>query len=70
MPKMDGLEVLKQIKAHSKMRRVQVIMQTTNGMKEKIKQAMDAGVDDFITKPYYEQDIINSVHVALKKLSR
>jgi len=69
MPKMDGIEVLKRIRAHSELKHIKVIMQTTNGMKDKIQQAMDTGADDFIIKPYNEQDIINSIESAVKKLS-
>jgi len=69
MPSIDGIEVLKRIRAHSKLRQIQVIMQSSNGMKDKIKLAMESGADYYITKPYTEQEINKLIETVARKLS-
>lgn len=52
MPGMDGLEVLAQLKAEEQTRDIPVFMLTAKGMLSEVHRAMDAGADDYITKPF------------------
>lgn len=52
MPKMDGIDLVKKIRSHPKSDYTYIIMLTANvGQRENYFKAMDAGVDDFLTKP-------------------
>src|ERR671932_2201219 len=51
MPQMDGVEVCRQIKSHVYWKHIPVIMVTALNSKEDLARALDAGADDFLTKP-------------------
>ena len=51
MPKKDGREALKEIKAEKSLRSIPVIVLTTSKAEEDIVRSYDLGVNSFITKP-------------------
>ena len=51
MPKKDGREVLREIKADPVLRRIPVIILTTSRADEDITKSYDLGVSSFIVKP-------------------
>lgn len=51
MPNMDGMEVCRRIKTSPVWKHIPVIMVTALSAKEDLARAMDAGADDFLTKP-------------------
>ena len=51
MPKKDGREALKEIKADPNLRRIPVVVLTTSKAEEDIVHSYDLGANSFITKP-------------------
>lgn len=51
MPKMDGREALREIKADPALRRIPVVVMTTSKAEEDIYRTYDLGVSSFVTKP-------------------
>ena len=51
MPRKDGREALKEIKADPELRRIPVVVLTTSKAQEDIFRTYDLGVSSFITKP-------------------
>lgn len=51
MPKVDGFEVLRKVKATPGLRRLPVVVLTTSGRDEDIRTAYDLGANAYITKP-------------------
>jgi CheY-like chemotaxis protein len=51
MPRKDGREALKEIKADPKLRRIPIVVLTTSKAEEDILRTYDLGVNSFITKP-------------------
>jgi CheY-like chemotaxis protein len=51
MPKKDGREALKEIKAHPELRRIPIVVMTTSKAEEDIFRSYDFGASSFITKP-------------------
>jgi CheY-like chemotaxis protein len=51
MPKKDGREALKEIKADSDLRQIPIVVLTTSKAEEDIYRSYDLGVNSFITKP-------------------
>ncbi len=51
MPRKDGREALKEIKASPELRRMPVVVLTTSQAEEDILRTYDLGVSSFITKP-------------------
>ncbi|PZO40536.1 MAG: hybrid sensor histidine kinase/response regulator [Pseudanabaena frigida] len=51
MPKMDGIEVCKRIKSIPQWQSVPIVMVTALNTKQDLSRCLDAGADDFISKP-------------------
>jgi len=51
MPRMDGMEVVRRLKANPNLPFIPVIMQTALDSTENKVEGLDAGADDYITKP-------------------
>jgi CheY-like chemotaxis protein len=51
MPKKDGREALKEIKADKELRSIPVVILTTSKAEEDIVRSYDLGVNSYITKP-------------------
>ncbi len=66
MPRMDGIEACKHLKAHPATQFVPVVMVTAmEGDADKLR-AIEAGVDDFIPKPYSAVMLMTRVRALLK----
>jgi two-component system chemotaxis response regulator CheY len=65
MPGMNGLEVLKTVKADPRWKHIPVMMVTTEGEKEFIIKAIQAGAIHYQTKPFSQEDIAARIMEAL-----
>ncbi|MFK5914241.1 MAG: response regulator [Woeseiaceae bacterium] len=65
MPDMDGLEVLKKIKADAKLSKIPVIMQTGSAEKDKILEGLEAGCYYYLTKPFERKLFISVLNAAI-----
>lgn len=63
MPKMDGREALKQIKAHPNLRRIPVVVLTTSAAEEDIATTYDLGANSFIRKPGSFEDLLKTIRL-------
>lgn len=61
LPKVNGHEVLKQIKADTKLRRIPVIVLTASTREEDVVRSYELGVNTFISKPVEFEDFIKVV---------
>jgi CheY-like chemotaxis protein len=61
MPRMDGFEVLREIKADPSLRRIPVIVLTTSQAEEDIARSYELGVSSFITKPVMFEALVESM---------
>lgn len=52
MPEMDGLEVIRKLRANNSPQPTYIIMLTSKGEKRDIITGLDAGADDYLTKPF------------------
>ncbi|MEP6572281.1 MAG: response regulator [Gemmatimonadota bacterium] len=55
MPVMGGLDFVKRLRADAQFARIPILMVTTRSVKEDIMQAVDAGVNSYILKPFTPQ---------------
>jgi chemotaxis protein histidine kinase CheA/ActR/RegA family two-component response regulator len=67
MPRMNGLELTAHVRAGAATRDLPVIMVTSRTAEKHRKQAAAAGVDDYITKPYREHDLVMRLRTILRK---
>ncbi len=65
MPRVDGLELCRRIRAGSDHDRyTYLIVLTALGGKQNYLEAMDAGTDDFLTKPFDPDELVTRLRVA------
>ena len=69
MPDMDGLELCQKIRAERGMQYTYIILLTARGGKTNYLDAMDAGADDFVTKPFDEDQLAARLRVAQRILA-
>lgn len=61
MPKFNGEEVLRYIRAFKKFDDIKIIMATTEGERVKILNAIKNGADGYIIKPFNGDSFISSI---------
>jgi CheY-like chemotaxis protein len=66
MPKLSGFEVCKQVKTNPDTRRIMVLMVTALNELGDIERAVDAGTDDFLSKPVNKVELLIRVENMLK----
>lgn len=57
MPKMDGYEVTRQIKADPTTAGIKVILLTASAQEPDVVRGFQAGADDYMTKPFSPQEL-------------
>ncbi len=57
MPSMDGLEFLRQVRAQNLAPGIPVVMITTESSEEHVKQAIQAGAQGYIRKPFTAEQV-------------
>jgi CheY-like chemotaxis protein len=60
VPRMDGLELMKIIKANEKLKSIPIIVMTMSDTHEDIHESFDMGVAGYIVKPVDFDQIVNS----------
>ncbi len=61
MPKVDGLEVLKEIKAHEKTRKIPVVVLTSSQEDQDVVESYKLGVNSYVSKPVEFDDFLEAV---------
>lgn len=61
LPKQNGFEVLKLVKADPGLKNLPVIILTAKGQSLDRKMAEDMGADAFVTKPFSNKDIVATI---------
>jgi len=67
MPEMDGYEAMKQIRSQVKFKNLPVIALTAKAMKDDKQKCIDAGANDYITKPIDVERLLSLMRVWLSK---
>ncbi len=65
MPEMDGLEVCRRIKADGRTNQIPVVMLSAKTQAQDKVASIEAGADDFITKPFDFSDLVARIAVNL-----
>jgi phosphoserine phosphatase RsbU/P len=69
MPELDGLELCRRIRAVDRPAYPYIILLTALKGKDNFLRAMNAGADDFITKPFDPDELRAKLHVAQRIVS-
>jgi CheY-like chemotaxis protein len=63
MPRKDGREALKEIKADPELRRIPIVVLTTSKAEEDILRSYDLGVNSYVTKPVTFKSLVELIKV-------
>lgn len=66
MPNVSGLEVLKHVRGDEHQKDLPFIMLTANADRDHVAQAIDAGVSDYLSKPFKPADLIRKIGNAIR----
>ena len=66
MPGIDGYEVCRRIRANPILRHTQIIMVSAKAMVSERLEGYAAGADDYLTKPFEEEELLAKVRVYLR----
>ncbi len=67
LPGVDGLELLKRMKASAELNDIPVMMATAKGMEYDKVQSLDIGADDYLVKPFGMMEMISRVKAVLRR---
>ncbi len=67
MPEMDGYQVLEAVRANPQTANIPMLMLTARTDKNDVRQGMNLGADDYITKPFDIEDLLSSIKSRLNK---
>ena len=70
LPGMDGMEILSKMKNDERLEDIPVIMATAKGTEYDKVQGLDAGADDYITKPFGMLELVSRVKAVLRRSRR
>lgn len=67
MPEMSGLELLAWCRGQDHLKALPFIMVTSRGDKDNVVQAIQAGVSDFVSKPFTNEQLLSKAKKAFSK---
>ena len=69
MPKLDGYETCKMLKAEAETRNIPVILLSAKGRNVDQKVGFEVGADDYITKPFSPRKLVERINSILGQAS-
>ncbi|HOK65647.1 MAG TPA: response regulator [Anaerohalosphaeraceae bacterium] len=67
LPRIDGLQVCRSLKSSSTLSKIPVIILTAKGTESDIVAGLEAGADDYITKPFSPQVLLARIKAVLRR---
>ena len=67
LPRMSGLEFTRRLKRDGMLREVPIIMLTARGEEEYKVSGLEAGVDDYVTKPFSTRELLARIRAVLRR---
>lgn len=69
MPEMDGVEVCRRVRQHAELAYIYLIILTARGQKDDIVAGLQAGADDYLTKPFDPHELRSRMAVGERILN-
>ena len=70
LPGVDGIQILRRIRANPETEDIPVIMVTAKGAEFDKVKSLDLGADDYITKPFGMMELVSRVRAVLRRVAR
>ncbi len=68
MPIMQGIDLLKKVRAHDRLSSLPVLMVTAEAKPEQVVEAAKAGVNDYVVKPFNAATLDKKINKVFSKL--
>ena len=65
MPKMNGFEAVKQIRATAETKDIPIIMVTSRGEEENVRTGFESGCNEYVTKPINTLELLCKIQILL-----
>lgn len=69
MPELDGFSVLESLSKKSTLKHIPFIFLSAKTERKDVRKGMNLGADDYITKPFEEEELINAIESRLAKVA-
>ena len=69
LPEIDGIELLRRMKADAALREIPVIMATAKGAEYDKIQGLDLGADDYLAKPFETKELLARIRAITRRKS-
>jgi DNA-binding response OmpR family regulator len=66
LPKIDGFEVCKRLKANKAFAKTPVLMFTAKGLSKDIERGREVGADEYLVKPFSGRALVATIKKHLK----
>jgi two-component system phosphate regulon response regulator PhoB len=66
LPYISGLQLIPRIRSHDRWQKVPIVVITTDATEEHVVQALDAGADDYVTKPFRAEELMARLRRVLR----
>jgi len=70
MPQLSGIELVKSLRRKVATAELPIIMLTARSTEDDTIEGLDAGADDYITKPFSPRELLSRVQAALRRSNR
>jgi DNA-binding response OmpR family regulator len=67
MPRVSGIELVQALKADAATSSIPIILLSAKAQTSDLKQGIDAGADDYVTKPFEPLDLVDRVNALLSR---
>ena len=69
MPQMEGIDLVKAVRADPRLKSMPILMVTAEAKREQIIQAAQAGVNDYIVKPFTPETLKGKIEKIFKAIT-
>ena len=69
MPRMDGYEACKRMKADEKLKHIPVVFLSAKGQEAEVQTGLEAGAEEYILKPFSPDELTDRVKELVDKFS-
>lgn len=67
MPVLNGMDVIKKMRSEDQFKNIPVLMVSTESETQRIQEALNAGAQGYVTKPFTPEQLIGAIQNVLSK---
>ena len=70
LPELDGVEILKKIRANQRYKNIPIIMATAKGTEMDKIGGLNSGADDYLVKPFGVMEMVARINAVLRRMAK